>query len=317
MAVTLVLVPLAGCSSVPEYLNPVEWYEGATSTVSGWFDEEEAAAKDSASSYPTLTSSGAGSSTTTAGQRQAIKNGLGSDKANARYSSEGSNLWPKRQASAPRAAIASAPSTPSAPAPAPAAPTVTSQTSSIPAPSTSSSSSQAVASSDGQVTMDASTSQESETSSSSSPMMSEQPSGQGSVIIDEEALAAIAEPQQPAGPQYLAATIGFRHASANLSGEDLAVIRQIADGLIESNGSAQVVGHASSRTAEMPVDKHDLANFTISLKRAEAVANALIDAGVPAERVALLAMSDTQPLYFESMPSGEAGNRRAEILVSF
>ena len=60
-----------------------------------------------------------------------------------------------------------------------------------------------------------------------------------------------------------------------------------------------------------------MANFEISLKRAQAVANALIAAGVPAERVRVEAVSDTQPEYYEVMPSGESGNRRAEIVLYY
>jgi len=45
------------------------------------------------------------------------------------------------------------------------------------------------------------------------------------------------------------------------------------------------------------------------------VAQALIKAGVPADRVQIEAVGDSQPIFYESMPKGEAGNRRAEIFV--
>src|SRR3546814_20339266 len=35
---------VAGCSSVPDALNPVEWYEGASAAVGGVFDGDEAEA---------------------------------------------------------------------------------------------------------------------------------------------------------------------------------------------------------------------------------------------------------------------------------
>jgi outer membrane protein OmpA-like peptidoglycan-associated protein len=80
-------------------------------------------------------------------------------------------------------------------------------------------------------------------------------------------------------------------------------------------GSVKVVGHASSRTANMPVERHLEAIFQKSQARANAVAQALIRAGVPADRVQIEAVGDSQPVYYESMPKGEDGNRRAEIFV--
>jgi outer membrane protein OmpA-like peptidoglycan-associated protein len=80
-------------------------------------------------------------------------------------------------------------------------------------------------------------------------------------------------------------------------------------------GSVKIVGHASSRTANMPVERHLEVIFQKSQARATAVAQALIRAGVPADKVQIEAVGDSQPVYYESMPKGEAGNRRAEIFV--
>ena len=51
----------------------------------------------------------------------------------------------------------------------------------------------------------------------------------------------------------------------------------------------------------------------VSADRAESVARALERSGVSRDRITVLAKSDAAPIYYESMPSGEAGNRRAEI----
>ena len=80
-------------------------------------------------------------------------------------------------------------------------------------------------------------------------------------------------------------------------------------------GSIRVVGHASSRTANMPVEKHLELIFDKSQQRANAVAQELIHDGVPAEKVLIEAVGDSQPVFYESMPQGEEGNRRAEIFV--
>jgi outer membrane protein OmpA-like peptidoglycan-associated protein len=81
------------------------------------------------------------------------------------------------------------------------------------------------------------------------------------------------------------------------------------------SGYIKVVGHSSSRTSNMPVEKHLVAIFAKSQARANAVAREIIRQGVPASRVLVEAVGDSQPVYYESMPQGEAGNRRAEIFV--
>jgi outer membrane protein OmpA-like peptidoglycan-associated protein len=80
-------------------------------------------------------------------------------------------------------------------------------------------------------------------------------------------------------------------------------------------GTVKVVGHASSRTGNMPVERHLEVIFQKSQARANAVAQALIRAGIPADKVQIEAVGDSQPIYYESMPKGEDGNRRAEIYV--
>jgi outer membrane protein OmpA-like peptidoglycan-associated protein len=81
------------------------------------------------------------------------------------------------------------------------------------------------------------------------------------------------------------------------------------------NGTIKVVGHASSRTGNMSVERHLEVIFQKSQARANTVAQALIRAGVPAAKVQVEAVGDSQPIYYESMPRGEEGNRRAEIYL--
>ena len=82
-----------------------------------------------------------------------------------------------------------------------------------------------------------------------------------------------------------------------------------------ANGFIRIVGHSSSRTSNMPVEKHLEVIFNKSQDRANAVAKELIAEGVPANRVLVEAVGDSQPVYYESMPKGEDGNRRAEIFL--
>jgi outer membrane protein OmpA-like peptidoglycan-associated protein len=111
------------------------------------------------------------------------------------------------------------------------------------------------------------------------------------------------------------AVIYFRHGSASLQGRDRKVLRDVAQIYERQGRDLRVVGHASSRTAAMdPVD-HRMANFDTSLKRAQAVVDALVSMGVPRDAIQLEARGDNEPVYHEFMPTGEAGNRRAEIFL--
>lgn len=78
-----------------------------------------------------------------------------------------------------------------------------------------------------------------------------------------------------------------------------------------------VMGFASSRTRNTDMASHKMANFKVSLARAEAVAAALRRAGMPANKILVEAMSDNRPAYLEVMPEGERLNRRTEVYISY
>ena len=109
------------------------------------------------------------------------------------------------------------------------------------------------------------------------------------------------------------ATIQFNHSSARLGARDRQLISTVASAYQQQGGTILVVGHASSRTRQLANSRHEVANFKVSFARANAVAQALIRAGVSSERVTVEAVADDQPVYSEAMPTGEEGNRRAEI----
>lgn len=355
-AVALVmLLGLAGCSSIPDALNPVEWYEGTTDTVGGWFsddeDTDEQAGGDKA--YPNLaTVPDKPTPSTTEEERAALTSGLAADRDNAKYADETqrpatgtstaastavaaassaapvpssrsssdsgrSSLWPNRQAPggdsnarATSARVGSThPITKSEPArtptvraeparqPVPPPPPSTPQVAAAPAPPPAAPSTQFDSATQG---------------GAPTPAPADQSS---SVITDAPTLAQYES--NLSGEVYLAGTVYFGHSSASLTGDERRMIADIARAAVDSNAMVKVVGHASSRTAEMSLADHEFANFSVSLSRAEAVAQALIDAGLSADSVIVEALSDSQPLYYESMPSGESGNRRAEILLLY
>lgn len=122
-------------------------------------------------------------------------------------------------------------------------------------------------------------------------------------------------PVMMSGAETLVATIQFGRGSASLSANERSLLRQVVQIQRQSGGVLQVVGHASSQTADMSMDRHMLVNYTTSARRAEAVAAELRRLGAPREAVLVVAQSDNAPIYREIMPSGEAGNRRAEIYL--
>ena len=108
----------------------------------------------------------------------------------------------------------------------------------------------------------------------------------------------------------------FRDGSSRLSSDDRQVLKQIAEMYRAYGGVVRVIGHASMRTSTMDYTRHQQANLQISEARANAVARQLVRYGVPEGAIQASAASDSQPIYAEVMPSGEAANRRAEVYLS-
>ena len=120
-------------------------------------------------------------------------------------------------------------------------------------------------------------------------------------------------PNAPVVPNNRVATIQFNKGSDRLSPRDRGIIKTVASAQRVNGANVLVVGHASSRTRQLSKERHEFVNFQISSKRANVVAQALIQSGVASNLVTVEAVSDNQPIYSESMPEGEAGNRRTEI----
>jgi len=113
------------------------------------------------------------------------------------------------------------------------------------------------------------------------------------------------------------AVIFFPGDTDFLNGEARAQVKSAAEQFKARGGQGlvRVVGHSSSRTPNMPLARHLEVIFQKSQARANAVAQELIREGVPANKVLVDAVGDSQPVYYESMPKGEDGNRRAEIFI--
>ena len=117
--------------------------------------------------------------------------------------------------------------------------------------------------------------------------------------------------------QYRIATLSFRSGSSIVDRKALRKIKKIAEVAKTRNAKVKIVGHASTRTRDMPNSKHKLVNFVISDKRAQSVAKAFINYNFPKENLITEAVSDSKPLFKENMPAGTQANQRTEIFLIY
>ena len=117
--------------------------------------------------------------------------------------------------------------------------------------------------------------------------------------------------------QFRIATINFNSGSSQLTFKDIKKIKKVMKLANEKNAKVRIVGHASTRTKDMDLIKHKLANFTISDKRSHAVAKVFIDNKFPIGDLITEAVSDSKPIFHESMPVGTNGNQRTEIYIIY
>ena len=144
----------------------------------------------------------------------------------------------------------------------------------------------------------------------------QQPAQQQAAAIPSPALPPPPSlPPLPAGPPVLLGVIYFNHNSTALSQNDLQVLRQVVALQQQRGGVLRVVGHASQRTAQLDPSAHEATNLRLSERRAESVARALRGFGVRSDAVIPEGRGDSEQLFHEFMPTGEAGNRRVEIFL--
>ena len=78
------------------------------------------------------------------------------------------------------------------------------------------------------------------------------------------------------------------------------------------------VGLAFFNEACALLDKHKLVNFNISYKRAQSVANLVVNKfSFPSSNLVTEAVSDSKPLFREDMPAGTKANQRTEIFIIY
>jgi outer membrane protein OmpA-like peptidoglycan-associated protein len=366
-AIALTAVFLSGCSYVPDWANPVEWYRDTRDWIAG---DETPKAQDaradasqkqkkqgSTGQYPNLASvPDRPRDISDSGQAGQVQSGLAADRAQARHAALGPS--DTRPGAPPPPVIASPPPPPSSrvdappppPAPAPvasAAPAPQPQMAApppvmpaMPAAPMISSGASPMASDAGTETarqaFEAALSQSGGVVRGGAPTGGIRDVNHSSVVASSSGRSApvfpsasrvspgLRPPAMAAEPVAMAAGAGapaarilFANNSSKLSGNDNSALENIANMHKSKGGIVRVVGHASSRTRDVDPLRHRLVNFRLSLARAQAVANALTKLGVPVKDIVVEARADNEPLYYEFMPSGEAGNRRAEIYLDY
>lgn len=125
-------------------------------------------------------------------------------------------------------------------------------------------------------------------------------------------------PQTLGGQKPLqVATIYFGNGSSRLGARDRVVVQDVVSMYRETGGLIRIIGHSSGFAASQGSGRSKLVNFKVSLDRANAVAAELIRRGVPPDRIDVSAQGTESPRYAEYSPTGEAGNRRAEVFLDY
>jgi outer membrane protein OmpA-like peptidoglycan-associated protein len=130
----------------------------------------------------------------------------------------------------------------------------------------------------------------------------------GAVVANFDSLQGGAVAPGIAAGMPATASILFPHDTTILNPAAKAEVLSAAHAFTAqgSTGYIRVVGHASSRSANMSVSRHLQWDFDHSQARATSVARALIAAGVPADKVLVSAVGDDNQ-------SDEENSRRADI----
>jgi outer membrane protein OmpA-like peptidoglycan-associated protein len=262
---------LGGCSSVPDAVNPIAWYRdlsGASKDDKLDKDQPNQANLEAGGKqpYPNLADvPNAPDTATSAIDRDALQKSLVADRQNATYTDQ------QLRATMPAPGLVNPP--PLVPAAAPAA-----ASKAAPAPAT--------------ATQDTAPAQE---SSLTSPTIPKVPTGEPpqpappppnivpapKVASAEPAATPPAAGERRATPGSSAplATIAFAVGSAELADSERDRLSEIAATQHDRGNAFRVIGHAESVTGVVAA-KQQLAQFTLALSRAKAVAQVLTSDGV-------------------------------------
>ena len=105
-------------------------------------------------------------------------------------------------------------------------------------------------------------------------------------------------------------TINFANGLARLAPDSLSLVAELATAMKDCAGTAvQVAGHTDARG-------NDAANLRLSEARANSVVAALVEKGVPADRLTPKGFGETAPIDPATTAEADAQNRRIEFSVA-
>ncbi len=309
-------VVLAGCSSVPDYLNPLTLFEDDTPVAEGpggastRAKADQVAAEAGSVPYPELSSVPARPPTAAPGLRERVVEGLVADRANARYTAD---------------AVRAEADAVLAPVP-PILPAVGKPTSSAtvgppvvrPAagPRATGQAGVAVTAPAPPVLQEAAVRPSAATTSAVPlPPIPQAPNRPVGALAAGSPTGAGNVPPLNAGETLQLATIQFGNNSTKLDGRDREVLRQVAAMQRQAGGILRVVGHASGSADGHATPAQERANMDVSMRRANVVAQALVRLGLNPGVIQVEGLSSKAPLYDRSTRNGDAGNRRTEIYL--
>jgi len=108
------------------------------------------------------------------------------------------------------------------------------------------------------------------------------------------------------------ASMLFNAAGTHLNKKSMRMLKNIAHVLNNYQGKVEVAGHTDSTPLTHGRYK---SNWELSSARAAAVVEALIDLGIPQQRLHATGYADTMPLASNATREGRAKNRRVEFIV--
>lgn len=120
--------------------------------------------------------------------------------------------------------------------------------------------------------------------------------------------AALAPVVAPAPAKLVLTGVNFDFDMAVIRPDDVGKLdRDVATLKEWGNVKVEVAGHTDS----IGTDEY---NMGLSLRRADAVRNYLVDKGVPAERLTVKGYGESQPVNDNTTSEGRFGNRRVELI---
>ena len=331
LAAWALALALPACSQMPDWADPTDWFEGQEPPSKVAQTEENLKYMQTAGFPSVVSVPDVAPRVTALSARAKLLENLAADHSNAQYSGEnlvddtsteaGTQRAAARPAQAPLVTAAGNSTPARGVSDAPPAPKIAqllaAHTEPAPAPAAAQTPMPAPAPARTQIFQAEPAQAAPEPEPASTQIAQSAPAAQPRFQFPQFQGGAGAAQPGPAGRSQLAAIIYFRHGSAALDAQDREVLRDIASLQRLRGGKIRVVGHASAHTGTVTQVKHRLANFEISLKRANAVVAMLISLGVAREAVQGEAKGDAQTVYHEFMPTGERGKRRTEIFLEY